>query len=577
MPGLLARVKQLSPARILARLKTVDGDGSGLDADLLDGQEASAFASATHASTHQAGGSDAIKLDDLAAPDDNTDLDATTSAHGLMPKADKAKLDHITVTQPVDLDAIESRVNDLDAAVVLQGEWDASTGFFPGGGSAQAGHSWIVSTAGTVDGVEFEVDDRIIAITDDASTSTFDGNWHKADYSDVFQTDAEIEAAYNNQVAAASQAEMEAGTETAIRRMSPQRVAQAIAAQAGSGGSELQGFKNVVINGDFSVWQRGTSFDAETGDYTADRWLVRRGDSGSAVTITQDSDVPSGMIGSSLKWDVTAAKTMGASDFYALSHRIEGYDLRRFAFGTSGAQQLTVSFWVKSPKTGMHSIALQNSSGTRSYVATYSVSVADTWEEKNVTLAGDTSGTWQSTTSTGCELSFTIGVGSNFQASSDNAWESANNMGSASAPNIMDSTSNTFFLYGVQMELGAVATAFEHRPIGVELALCQRYYAKSYQVSTDPGANTNDGAFEMYVGSSNKVEKGTVFFPVHMRSSPSVTEYDVNGSAGFVTTPAGAVTGLVDFISEKSCRVGVQSSADAGDWLRCHYTADAEL
>src|SRR5690606_34474700 len=106
-------------------------------------------------------------------------------AEGAFTDGDKTKLNHITVTQAVDLDAIETRVNELDAAVVLKGEWDASAGTFPGGGTAQPGDSWIVSTGGTVGGVAFTADDRIIAITDNASTTVYAANWHKADYTDL--------------------------------------------------------------------------------------------------------------------------------------------------------------------------------------------------------------------------------------------------------------------------------------------------------------------------------------------------------------------------------------------------------
>jgi len=140
-----------SAAEILAALLTVDGAGSGLDADLLDGQSSGAFA---------------------------------TSAQGTAADAAKTKTDFLTVTQPVDLDAIETRVNALDAAVVLKGLWDASAGTFPGSGTAQAGDSYIVSVGGTVGGVVFGANDRIIAITDNASTSTYASNWHKADYTD---------------------------------------------------------------------------------------------------------------------------------------------------------------------------------------------------------------------------------------------------------------------------------------------------------------------------------------------------------------------------------------------------------
>lgn len=149
-------------AEILTAIKTVDGSTSGLDADFLDGLHASSFA---------------------------------TSAQGTAADAAKAKTDFLTVTQPVDLDSIETRVNALDAAVVLKGIWDASSGTFPGGGSAQAGDSYIVSVAGTVGGVAFVANDRIIAILDNASTTTYASNWHKADYTDAVLSVASLTGA----------------------------------------------------------------------------------------------------------------------------------------------------------------------------------------------------------------------------------------------------------------------------------------------------------------------------------------------------------------------------------------------
>lgn len=128
-----------------------------------------------------------------------------------------AKSNQITVTQPVDLDAIETRVNALDAAVVLKGVWDASTGTFPGGGTAQAGDSWIVSVAGTVNSVAFAVNDRIVAIVDNASTATFNPNWFKADYSDVYQTPAQVLSAFQSLVPPPTQPELDDGTGTSPR------------------------------------------------------------------------------------------------------------------------------------------------------------------------------------------------------------------------------------------------------------------------------------------------------------------------------------------------------------------------
>jgi hypothetical protein len=233
----------------------------GLNADMLDGYQASDFQLAGTYLTSD----DIDTLAELNALITDATLgdasDFATAAQG-------AKVDLITITQAVDLDQIETRVNQLDAAVVLVGSWDASAGTFPGGGTAQTGESYIISVAGTVDGVDFSINDRIVALTDDASTTVYANNWLKLDYTDQVlsvagltgailasalrtainvedgatadQTDSEIETAYNNQVAVVSQSDAEAGVSASVYRWTPQRVSQAIAALTASSKNNVQ-------------------------------------------------------------------------------------------------------------------------------------------------------------------------------------------------------------------------------------------------------------------------------------------------------------------------------------------------
>jgi len=237
-------------------------------------------------------------------------------------------------------------------------------------------------------------------------------------------------------------------------------------------GGALAGTRNRIINGDMRIAQRGTSFAAANG-YTLDRWGWYS--AGAMVcTVSQSSDVPNNTFQSSYKVDVTTADTsIAVSDFAALSQSIEGYNVRDL-IGTT----FTLSFWVKSPKTGAHCVGFRNAAvADRSYVKEYIVVAANTWEYKTLTITGGliTAGTWNWTDGQGLNIVFTLACGSTFHTTA-NAWQTGNFIATANQVNVMDNTANDFFLTGVQLEPGSVATPFERRPIGTELALCQRYY-----------------------------------------------------------------------------------------------------
>jgi hypothetical protein len=169
--------------------------------------------------------------------------------------------------------------------------------------------------------------------------------------------------------------------------------------------------QSLTINGNFNIWQRGTTFTGAANVYTADRWAMRVTGAG-VVDVLRSTDVPNNKSDYSLQVDVTTADaTLATTDFYGVEYRVEGYDALPLAFGAAGAESVTISFWVKSAKTGTHSVALQNSAVNRSYVAEYSVSVADTWEYKTVTIAGDTTGTWLTDNGIGLAVIFALASG----------------------------------------------------------------------------------------------------------------------------------------------------------------------
>ena len=245
--------------------------------------------------------------------------------------------------------------------------------------------------------------------------------------------------------------------------------------------------RNMIINGGMTIAQRGTSFSSVGNvTYTLDRmqWY----DTGAGVVdISQSTDTPNGNFYNSLKIDVTTAdSSLAASDLYNIIYQIEGYDIAHLGWGTSDAKTVTLSFHIKSPKTGTHSVVLRNSNQSRTRVEEFTVSAADTWEKKTITIPGDTSGTWQATTSAGIQLIFPLAAGSTFHAASTvGSWGTdSNNSGniyaSSNQVNCMDNTSNNWYITGIQLEAGQTATPFEHEDVNTTLKKCQRYYHNGF-------------------------------------------------------------------------------------------------
>ena len=272
-------------------------------------------------------------------------------------------------------------------------------------------------------------------------------------------------------------------------------------------GGPLAGFRNRIINGNFDIAQRGTSFAAiASAAYSLDRWAF--GYAGAMVcTVTQSTDVPNNTFQSSYKVDVTTVdSSIAAGDYAFISQKIEGYNVRDL-IGTT----FTVSFWVKSPKTGVHCVSFSNSGQNRSYIKEYTIAAVNTWEYKTVTVTGGliTAGTWNWTNGEGLEVGFALATGSTYQTTSD-AWQTGDFLGTANQVNVMDNTANDFFLTGVQLEPGAVATPFERRPIA-ELASCQRYFCSTIfnnRFNAAGGSHINESA---------------IYWPVQMRAAPTVT------------------------------------------------------
>jgi hypothetical protein len=274
-------------------------------------------------------------------------------------------------------------------------------------------------------------------------------------------------------------------------------------------GGPLAGSRNRIINGDMRIDQRNggasVTVDSSALTYAVDRWAGFGMATAGVFTLNRSTTAPSNFTNSLAAVCTTADGTIAASDRYCIDHRTEGFNVADFGFGSAAARTITLSFWVQSSLTGTYCVALINSAVDRSYVAEYTINTADTWEYKTITVAGNTSGTWLSDNGIGIAVRFTLAAGTTFQTTA-NAWAAGNFNATANQVNWMSSSSSrTFRITGVQLEPGSVATLFERRSYGQELALCQRYHWRN----------------------ANAYFPNTVsmmhYFKVEMRTTPTVT------------------------------------------------------
>ena len=258
----------------------------------------------------------------------------------------------------------------------------------------------------------------------------------------------------------------------------------------GVSSSGLYGFKNRIINGAMVIDQRnaGASITVSAGStsYPVDRMLcyVETGSSGT-FTAQQSSTAPTGFVNSVIFTTATADSSISASEGYTVQHRIEGYNVADLGFGTANAKTVTLSFWVRSSLTGTFSGSLTNGSFNRSYIFDYTISSANTWTQISVTIAGDTSGTWNTTNGSGLIVYWNIGAGSNFVKTA-NAWGGLG-WASSGSTNLIATNGATLYITGVQLEKGSTATSFDYRPYGTELQLCQRYLPAFTAISGTTG------------------------------------------------------------------------------------------
>lgn len=336
------------------------------------------------------------------------------------------------------------------------------------------------------------------------------------------------------------------------------------------------GFRNLIINGEVLVDQRAATATANTGAsyaYGPDRWLGLGTASAGVFTIAKSTTVaPDGFRTSLVAQCTTLDSSLASGDNYQILTHLEGYNVSDLGYGTSWAKQTWLTFWVRSSKTGTYSVSLRNSATNRSFVAEYTISVADTWEFKRIQIVGDTTGTWVTDNGLGLRVAWSLGSGSSLTTSTLNSWQGANVVASTNQTNWMDSaTSRFFYLTGVQLEQNYQPTPFEQRPIGVELALCQRYYI-----------DTNRPVDQCWGSSTAGGIAGSKFpFPNTMRAAPSVAVRDVASNASKVTGQSAGASGT------NNVAINLQVDDIDGVWVRIYdvaywgytyyYRASAEL
>jgi hypothetical protein len=328
-------------------------------------------------------------------------------------------------------------------------------------------------------------------------------------------------------------------------------------------GGPIAGTRNRIINGDMRIDQRnaGAAVTLAAADaYTIDRWNGQE-DTDGGMTAQRSTTAPTGFTNSLLLTTTTADASLGATQSVWIRHHVEGVNVDDLAWGTANAKTITVSFWVRSSLTGTFGGSATNSSVNRSYPFTFTINSANTFEYKTITIPGDTTGTWLTDTGRGITIFWGLGVGSTYSGTAS-AWAGAAYYSATGATSVVGTSGATFLITGVQLEPGTVATPFERRSYGAELALCQRYYQVFTSFSIEGYAN------------AGLIRAVTIplLFPVQMRATPTrtvITAGTFNNIRGSSTTYAGlGLTGLTSTFASASIE-----SAAAG---YCQYFNAAE-
>lgn len=318
------------------------------------------------------------------------------------------------------------------------------------------------------------------------------------------------------------------------------------------------GFKNRIINGAMVIDQRNAGASvtpATTATYATDRWRCGLFVA-SKFSFQQSSTAPTGFI-NSLLLTSTSAYTVGSTEQFSIAQYIEGYNVADLAFGTASAATVTLSFWVRSSLTGLFGATIKNSANDRSYPFSYTISSANTWEQKTVTITGDTTGTWLTTNGIGIHVAFSLGAGSTL-LNTGGSWYAGNYVGVTGQTNLVSTNGATLYITGVQLEKGSTATSFDYRPIGTELQLCQRY---AYVWTTTSTQVAIASGFQYNASSAYY----TVNFPVQMRSAPTLNAVTASNWNNIYQGAQGTTTGVaINASSVNSAALLVTQTSSTG-------------
>lgn len=324
----------------------------------------------------------------------------------------------------------------------------------------------------------------------------------------------------------------------------------------------LPGMRNRIINGDMRIDQRysGTATPNTINGYTLDRWIVGQTTTGKLIAQYNAGSVtpPTGFT-SYLGVTSQSAYSVLASDIYVIQQVVEGFNVTDLGWGTATASPITVSFYVRSSLTGTFGGAICNSTPNRSYPFTYTISSANTWEYKTITIPGDTSGVWAKDNTAGLRLYFGLGMGSTYSGTAG-TWAAGNYRSATGSVSVVGTSGATFYITGVQLEKGSTATPFEYRPYGAELALCQRYYSQGqYQTG---GVTTSGVGFY-----------GLIKYTVPMRVAPTL----VFSSLGIVGNFDNSLPSVSDVNNASEVSFNKTGTASGGGIYSFNWTATAEL
>ena len=342
----------------------------------------------------------------------------------------------------------------------------------------------------------------------------------------------------------------------------------------------------IIFNGDMRIAQRATSVSSVTGTayYVCDRWKLGLSNTGT-WTLSQDTDVPTGQgFSKSFKLDCTTAdSSLASGDIMYLGQFLEGRNLQMLKKGTSDAEVITVAFWVKSSKTGTHILNVV-SENTRSISKAYTVSSANTWEKKVITIDADTSGALNDDNNSSLQFFWWLAGGSNWSGGTlQTTWGTKVEANRAVGQvNLADSTDNNFLLTGVQVEIGTFDAnsipAFQFEDACTSLARCQRYFFTTFAQGTTPAQNVSANNYLLAVGTdAGSRSHGSLPFPVLMRSSPTITTFNPFASNASARQPNSSTDVAYESTTARDHSVGCSFTNTTTQSYHIHITADAEL